>query len=113
MSEKATAAARAEALEAEAANIRQDHGLDPRYIFPSFEGAPGGFHIEGHRTFWIGFEIMKMDYNGAKDFVQTSFFQIWNLYVEMAKQQRTREEIARAPAEPGLAGLVRKFTGRR
>ncbi len=105
------ALAKAEALELEAAKIRAENNLDPLLAFPSLEGAPGGFHVDRSRYFWVGFEIMKMDYQGAKDFLRSADFQVWNLYVQLAKQQEERKRLAAAPG--GIRGLVGKLVGGR
>lgn len=101
--------AKAESLEAEAAKLRADHGLDALTIFPAIGGELGVFEIDNRRgVFGIFFDINKLDYEGARRFVESAGVHIWKLYFDMAKQFQARQAIVKA----GSGDIFKKLAGK-
>ena len=78
--------------------------------------SPGGHHVDyRHNTFWIGFRFLTMDLEGARAFVKSADWQIWNLYRELEKSKSIRERITTAPgkAMAAMGNMMRNLRGGR
>jgi hypothetical protein len=74
----------------------------------------GSFHVDKkHGTFWIGLRLNSTDYAGALAFLDSMKFNLWQLYVQLARQKEAQQRLvapAGAPKE-GIAAMAKRLVG--